>query len=336
MGIRLTLTAVALACALPAASTALLHRDRPPTAAVAATDHARAKPKAKRRPKRPAAVRPALPNDPLWQASWGLRTLGAPAIWQLGQGSPRVVVAVVDTGVDAAQPDLAGALVPGWNVLDGTTDTTDGLGHGTAVAGVIAARADDGIGGAGICPRCSVMPVKVFDATGHGPGSEIAAGIDWAVDHGANVINLSLVLNGPDDAVSTAVANAVAHGDLVVAAAGNDGGTSPNYPAALPGVISVAGEDPTTQLYAWSTGGSWVSVAAPGCNETATGGGYGEFCGTSSATAAVSGLLGLALSDGSSPAAARSALLSTAAHTGSVPVVDATAFLAAAVPAAAR
>jgi thermitase len=280
---------------------------------------------------RKRAARPGVPNDPLWRADWGLHAEGVPGIWRPGRGSSHVVVAVVDTGVDPAQPDLAGALVPGWNAIDGSTDTTDATGHGTAVAGVVAARADNGLGAAGYCPRCSVMPVKVFDAAGRGAGSTIAAGIDWAVDHGADIVNLSLVLDGPDADVAAAVSGALARNVLVVASAGNDGGAAPRLPAAHPGVVSVAGVDAASRLYPWSASGPWVAVGAPGCNETTTGtDSFGEFCGTSSATAAVSGLLGLALSDGATPAQAKAALLSTAGG-GAVPRVDARALITTAV-----
>jgi subtilisin family serine protease len=261
--------------------------------------------------KRAAAPKPAAaaPGDPLLGAAWGLRAAGAPDIWGLGEGSPSVVVAVLDTGVDATQPDLQGALVPGWNVLTGTADTADDFGHGTAVAGVIAARAHNGIGASGFCPKCSIMPVKVLDANGSGSGAGIAQGIDWAVAHGATVVNLSLALTGKDDAVAASIASAVAHNVLVVASAGNAGSTTPTYPAVEPGVVSVAGVDPSNQLYSWSSRGGWVDVTAAGCNQaSARGGGFGEFCGTSSSAAAVSGLLGLALSDGVSAAAIHAAL----------------------------
>jgi subtilisin family serine protease len=320
MHARLLLCALLLAVSAPAAASAetvghrtapAAHRAKP---ARAGRHQTRARLRRVRTPAPAETPRTPEPNDPRWASAWGLRALGVPAVWRWGQGSPHVVVAVVDTGVDASQPDLAGALVAGWNALDGSGETADEVGHGTAVAGVIAARADNGLGASGYCAQCSVMPVKVIDATGHGSAAALAAGIEWAAVHGASIINVSLVLTAQDPAVSAAVADALARGAVVVAAAGNDGGVAANYPAAEPGVISVAASDPSDGLYPWSSRGDWVSVSAPGCNEaTGLAGSFGEFCGTSSATAAVSGLLALALSDANAPATdVRAALLATA------------------------
>lgn len=260
-----------------------------------------------------AAPKPATPNDPLWQRQWGLRAAGGLRLWQWGHGSPRVVVAVVDTGVDAAQPDLRGAVVPGWNALSGDADTADDNGHGTLVAGIIGAHGDNGIGVAGYCWRCTIMPVKVLDAAGRGTGANIAAGVDWAATHGAAVINLSFTLDHADPLVETAVEQALARGVLVVAAAGNVPGTTPQYPAAYPGVISVAGVDPAGFLYPWATFGPWTAVSTAGCTiTTRVGRGYQEFCGSSASAAALSGLLGLALSDAPAAAPELPSLLSRA------------------------
>jgi subtilisin family serine protease len=255
-----------------------------------------------------------------------------PAVWAL-PAARRIVVAVLDTGVDTDQPDLRGLVVAGWNAFDGSTDTTDEAGHGTSVAGVVAAHANNKIGVSGYCHSCVVMPVKVLDGAGRGNSNTISAGIEWAVAHGADVINLSLVLAARDAVVSAAVARAISSGVVVVASAGNDAGGTPAYPAAEPGVIAVAGEDPTGALYAWSGAGAWVTTAAPGCNQaTGLGGGFAEFCGTSSATGAASGIIGEALARrAASPAQVRRVV--AAASTGPSRGLDAAALATALVAA---
>jgi subtilisin family serine protease len=262
-----------------------------------------------------------VPSDPLWPQQWGAAAIEAPAAWAVTTGTPAAVVAVLDTGVDPSQPDLAGALVPGYDFVNGDADPSDDFGHGTSVAGILAARLDNGAGVAGMCPNCAVMPVKVIGSDGNGLTSTIAQGMTWAVDHGARVINMSM--GGPDasDVLASAVEYAQAHGVLVVAAAGNNGSSNAFYPAAYPGVLSVAASDPNGQLYPWSDSGSWVDVAAPGCGPAPLrGGGFGNFCGTSASTPVVSGLAGLAFSFAPAATAARveQALESTAAPVGGV------------------
>jgi subtilisin family serine protease len=257
-------------------------------AAVAGTPRVRAK----------AAARTGMPADPWWAREWGLARIGLPALWRTTVGSPGVVVAVVDTGVDAGGPDLAGASLRGHNTVDGSDDVHDEVGHGTMVAEVALGRGDNRRQGTGVCWRCKLLPVKVAP-TGSAAGDQLAAGIMWAADHGADVINVSLVLNGRDDAVEHAVAHALAVGSLVVASAGNDGGTTASYPASYPGVISVVGVDEHDRPYAWSTRGAWASVSAPGCSVVAAAGGAEtNFCGSSAAAPVVSGLAALLLSVG--------------------------------------
>jgi len=305
------------------------------TAAIAAVPRGRSHARPTVR-KRTAVARATQTPDPLSSTAWGLRAIGAPALWKLGEGSPTVVVAVLDTGVDPKQPDLRGALLPGWNALDGSSETGDEFGHGTAVAGVVAARAHNGIGASGYCPRCSILPVKVLDATGHGFGDRIAAGVDWAAGHGADVINLSLSVSSHDDAIAAAIARASARGILVVAAAGNNGSTSPTYPSSEPNVISVAAVDPARQLYPWSARGGWVDLEAPGCNQSGNlAQRFDDFCGTSSAAAAASGVLALALSDGATPAAIRKALPARSSDD-AVHAVDLPRLLSAVLPATLR
>lgn len=237
-----------------------------------------------------------VPNDSDWSLQWGLRKLGLPSVWDRARGSKSVIIAVLDTGVDPRQPDLRRGLLPGFDLVNNDADPSDDHGHGTAVAGVIAARTNNAAGMAGVCWACSILPVKVLTADGSGDLALVAAGVVKAVDAGAHIINLSLGGPGDDQALDDAVAYAVRNGALVVAAAGNNGVDTPFFPASAPGVISVAATNESDRLYTWSNYGSWVAIAAPGCNvATLRNSAFGTFCGTSSAAPIVSGLLGLAV-----------------------------------------
>ena len=246
------------------------------------------------------------PNDPAYPAQWGIPRARVDAAWAMTRGSSAVVVAVVDTGV-AAVPELAGRLLPGRDFVNGDADADDDNGHGTMAAGVIAAAGGNGVGTAGICWACSILPVKVLDASGSGSYSAIADGIRYAADRGADIINLSL--GGPDDGqvLRDAVAYAVDKGALVLAAAGNDGSTAPHYPAAIPAALAVGASTATDTRYSWSDyGADWVDVAAPGCTPApARTGGVGQFCGTSSATPVAAGVAALLASTSPQPSAAR-------------------------------
>ena len=217
----------------------------PATAHVAGSVRTLAGPRASKPSKPKAKPRPvaadSAPNDPLWRDSWSLTKVRAPGAWRVTKGAADVVIAVLDTGIDRSHPDLQGAFVEGWDTVNEDADANDDHGHGTLVAGVIAARSHNGIGGVGACSQCSLMPVKVIGANGAGSTADIAEGIVWAADHGARVINMSFVLTGSDDNVAAAIAYAQARGALVVAAAGNVGTADVTYPAAYPGVVGVTG-----------------------------------------------------------------------------------------------
>ena len=229
---------------------------------------------------------------------WGAPKIGLPTAWETTTGSRNVVVAVVDTGVELSHPDLQGSLVAGWDFVNNDADPQDDQGHGTAVAGIIAARANNGIGIAGYCPNCSIMPVKAIGADGSGTAAHMAAGIIWAADHGARVINMSFALTNAIPEVQRAVEYAHARGVVLVGGTGNSGTAEPTYPAAYPNVIAAAGSDERDVLYPWANFGASVDVAAPGCAVTTMrGGSYGGgFCGGSAVAPVVSALAGLALS----------------------------------------
>ena len=235
-----------------------------------------------------------IPSDPHWTQGWGPRLIHAPAAWNMTTGTSSTIIAVVDTGVDRTQPDLRGRVLKGWNFVGNNGNPRDDNGHGTAVAGVAAAAANNGVGIAGMCWRCEILPVKVLNASGSGSRSNIAAGIIWATKHGADVINMSLAGATPSKVIADAVTYARNHGVVVVAAAGNEGSSRRFYPAADPGVISVGATDGYDRLYNWSNRGSWVKLTAPGCAYTGKPGpAWTWWCGTSFATPVVAGIAAL-------------------------------------------
>jgi len=217
------------------------------------------------------------PNDPYYVDQWGLGKIGAPNAWDVTLGAPSVVVAVVDTGVWWTHRDLQANMWTnlidgshGYDFIDGDTNPMDndpqGIYHGTGVSGVIAALIDNGQDIAGTA-QVHIMALRALGLNGQGSSLNTSQAIRWAAQHGAKVINLSLGTNetfgGPTD-IQLAVDYAWSRGALVVAAAGNAGTPTIDYPARLPNVVSVAAIDETGQKAAFSNYGSGLDLAAPG------------------------------------------------------------------------
>jgi subtilisin family serine protease/flagellar hook assembly protein FlgD len=212
-----------------------------------------------------------IPNDPKYpaQASY-LNAVTAPAAWSVRRGDSRVRIAVVDTGVDVNHPDLRGRVVGTYNAVTRGSSVTDAMGHGTFVAGVAAAKGNNGIGIAGASMGASILAVKVANSANEIWSDAVANGIVWAADHGARVINLSLGSESTSQVESDAIAYATRKGVMVVAAAGNNASTNRFYPAAYPHVVAVGATDAAGKRAWFSQHGAWVTVAAPGVNITGT------------------------------------------------------------------
>jgi subtilisin family serine protease len=238
-------------------------------------------------------ARAVTPSDPL-VTSWAYAAANLPAAWDVTTGSETVSIAIVDSGVQATHPDLAGGVDPGYDFVDLDTDAADLVGHGTAVAGIAAARANNGLGAAGACWTCRILPLRVLGPEGFARFASMAAAVDEAVARGAAVVNLSLYGEGRNGALEASIRRARAAGVVVVAAAGNEGTTTPQYPAAYSDVLGVAATDENGGLAVYSSRGVWVKLAAPGFMPTTQlGGGFGAGCGTSGAAPVVAGIVGL-------------------------------------------
>ena len=239
---------------------------------------------------------PIVPNDALYsQYQWNLPTIETEKGWNLSKGSDDVIVAVLDTGVQRDHPDLQGRLVEGINILDESAYPEDDVGHGTHVAGIIAAAVNNGEGVAGMSWYNKIMPVKVLDENGAGSTYSVAEGIIWATDHGAKVINMSLGNYAQADFLHDAVRYAYDRDVVIVAASGNDNTDRPGYPAAYPEVFAVAATDYNGNRASFSNYGDYIDVAAPGASIASTypGGQYAALSGTSMASPHVSALAAL-------------------------------------------
>lgn len=268
-----------------------------------------------------------IPSDPCWDNQWAPAKIGAPAAWEITTGNKEVIIAVLDTGVKLDHPDLAAKIwtnpgevpangldddqngkvddVHGWHfyhLCSGAdclpfedSDPRDDNGHGTHVAGIAAAETDNEVGMAGMSWGAQLMPVKVLDQYGEGWYSDVIAGIVYATDNGADIINLSLGGEASSQSLQEAADYSHAEGVLLIAATGNIGGPV-FYPAACDHVLSVGATDVDDRRPGFSNHGPEMDVAAPGVAIYSTWpwlGGYWYQSGTSAAAPHVAGLAAL-------------------------------------------
>jgi thermitase len=214
------------------------------------------------------------------------------------------MVAVIDTGVAVAHPDLAGARLRtdiDYDFINSDDNADDDNGHGTHVAGIVAASTDNGIGVAGICADCEILPIKVLDAEGSGDVSVIAQGLRYAADQGADIANMSLGMD-PNCGCSETIANAINYayerGLFMIAAAGNDGIDKVGYPASSSRVLAVGATTISGGRAYFSNYGADLDIVAPGDDILSTypTPEYDTLSGTSMASPMVAGVAGLALS----------------------------------------
>ncbi|MEM4978908.1 MAG: S8 family serine peptidase, partial [Candidatus Nezhaarchaeales archaeon] len=163
-----------------------------------------------------------VPSDPYYPLQWYLEKINCPSAWDITSGNSNVVVAVIDSGVDPTHPDLADKLLKGWNFYDNNDDTSDVYGHGTRVAGVVAAIANNNIGIAGVAWKCLILPIRVTNANGYTTSSLISKGLIYAADRGAKVAVISFQVFG-GSTITSAAKYFVEKGGVVIAAAGNTG-----------------------------------------------------------------------------------------------------------------
>lgn len=257
-----------------------------------------------------------VPGDPLYPEQWCYPIMQAPSAWDVTHGDPSVVVAIVDNGTDWQHPDLAANIwvnpgeiannsidddqngfvddVRGWDFYDSDNDPAPGTSndiHGTHTAGLVGALMDNNRGVVGMAPSCKVMVVR------SGSGSTITYGLQgivYASHNGADIISLSWGGSGSNSTEQDVITDALLQGSMIVAAAGNNGNSSPHYPAAYDGVMAVAATGPTDEIWSSSNFGTWISVCAPGLSILSlVPNGYGVTSGTSMSTPLVAGVAAL-------------------------------------------
>lgn len=244
-----------------------------------------------------AQIQPSNDSVPVPKSIPRLTSTQIAQLWNVTRGTPNVLIAVLDTGIDKNHKNLADKVIDEVNFTDSPT-VSDVYGHGTHIAGIILAATENGAGTDNVACGCRLLNVKVADDQGRFQSPAVAEGIRWAVDHGAKVINISLVTEEPSLEMEEAVNYAWEKGVVVVAAAGNLIGDKLAYPAYYQNCLAVTVIDDNTNMAPWASQGDWVDIAAPGMNvySTSPDDEYDVRSGTSFAAAHVSGLAGLLFS----------------------------------------
>lgn len=242
-----------------------------------------------------AGVKGSGSSAPAQIMPWGISRIGADSVWGLGEKGDSVRIGIIDTGISAAHPDLVANIKGGVSEVNYTQYWNDDNGHGTHVAGIVAA-VNNTVGVVGGAPDAHLYAIKVLDRRGSGYLSDVINGIDWAIAHGMQVINLSLGAGTDVQSLHDAVTRAYRAGITVVASAGNSGG-SVSYPAAYPETIAVAATDFFDNAPYWSSQGPEVALAAPGVSiySTYKGTKYAYMSGTSMAAPHVAAAAALVL-----------------------------------------
>lgn len=229
-------------------------------------------------------------TQPAQTTPWGITKVNGGLSATAGAG---VTVAVIDTGVDLTHPDLVDRLVTGKSFVSRTSSANDDNGHGTHCAGTIGATSNT-IGVIGVAPGVTILPVKVLDRNGSGTWSAVANGIRWAADKSANIGSLSLG-GGASSTLADACTYAVGKGTMLVAASGNNGSSTPSYPAGYSNVVAVGATDSNDNIASFSNYGPHLDVSAPGVSVFSTykGSSYATLSGTSMATPHAAGVCAL-------------------------------------------
>lgn len=264
------------------------------------------------------AVLPAASvNDPSYSKSWALPKTQSPTAWDSTNGRG-VTIAILDSGVDMSHPDLAVNMVPGWNMYDNNSNTSDVYGHGTKVAGAAAMVGNNSTGSAGVAWGAKIMPIRISAPDGTAYYSTMAQGIYWAADNGAKVVNISYQSVSGSSTVNSAAQYLRGKGGVVVVAAGNTGALQSF--TAYDSMLSISATDSNDARTSWSSYGNYVDLAAPGASiySTTVGGGYASVSGTSFSSPITAGTVALMMSANSrlGPADIDKILKSTAVDLG--------------------